>query len=368
MKILHVINSLLIGGAEKLLVDELPIMARQEHIELLVLNGKNSPFMEKIKKQGILINEINTWGGIYNPVNIFYLRKYIKQFDIIHVHLFPSQYWVSIAKFLFGGRAQIVTTEHSTSNKRFNHRWTTWIDGCIYKQYQYIFCISEGVRRAMEAHLNGKQNKALVVVPNGIDTKRFVSAEPISRKELNLTDKDVFILQVARFGEQKDQDCLIRALTYLPDNYVAVFAGDGDRLKVCQQLARQLNVINRCRFLGNRTDIPNLWSSADIGVMSSHWEGFGLSAVECMASGKPILVSDVEGLREVVGNGELCFPAGDAKSLAQKVRQLMANPDKYKALSEHCYQQAQKFDIHSTISLYLEYYKRIMQKSLNKEL
>jgi glycosyltransferase involved in cell wall biosynthesis len=362
MKILHVINSLQFGGAEKLLVDELPIMARQEHIELLVLNGKNSPFMEKIKKQGILIHEINTWGGIYNPVNIFYLRKYIKQFDIIHVHLFPSQYWVSIAKFLFGGRAQIVTTEHSTSNKRFNHRWTMMIDRCIYKQYQYIFCISEGVRRAMEAHLNGKQNKALAVVPNGIDTKRFVSAEPISRKELNLTDKDVFILQVARFGEQKDQDCLIRALTYLPDNYVAVFAGDGDRLKVCQQLASQLNVINRCRFLSNRTDIPNLWSSADIGVMSSHWEGFGLSAVECMASGKPILVSDVDGLREVVSNDELCFPVGDAKLLAKKIQQLIENPDKYKYLAEHCYQQAQKFDISMTVNHYLSYYYLLMKQ------
>ena len=362
MKILHIINSLLIGGAEKLLVDELPIMARQEHIELLVLNGKNSPFMEKMIKQGILIHEINTWGGIYNPVNIFYLRKYIKQFDIIHVHLFPSQYWVSIAKLLFGGRAQIVTTEHSTSNKRFNHRLTMMIDRCIYKQYKYIFCISEGVRRAMEAHLNGKQNKALVVVPNGIDTKRFLSAEPISRKELHLTDRDVFILQVARFGEQKDQDCLIRALTYLPNNYVAVFAGDGDRLKVCQQLACQLNVINRCRLLGNRTDISNLWASADIGVMSSHWEGFGLSAVECMAARKPILVSNVEGLSEVVGNEELCFTVGDAKSLAQKVRQLMANPDKYKALSEYCYLQAQKFDISKTVNHYLSYYHLLMKK------
>lgn len=363
MKILHVINNLQTGGAEKLLVDELPIMAKQEHIELLVLNGKNSPFMEELKNLGITIHEINAWGGIYNPVNIFFLRKYIQQFDIIHVHLFPSQYWVSLAKFLFGGRAQLVTTEHSTSNKRFNHTWATWADRCIYKQYRYIFCISDAVKEAMRKHLKGKQSHALIVVPNGIDTRQYSSAKPINRDQLHLTDKDVFILQVARFGEQKDQDCLIRALTLLPKNYIAVFAGDGKRLKTCQQLASQLKVRDQCRFIGSRTDIPSLWKATDIGVLSSHWEGFGLSAVECMAAGKPILVSDVDGLRNVVDNQELCFPVGDEKKLAHKIQKVIEMPIEYKDLADYCYQRALKFDIHSTISLYLEYYKRIMQIS-----
>lgn len=360
MKILHVINSLLIGGAEKLLVDELPIMAQQEHIELLVLNGGNSPFMEELKKQGITIHAINAWGGIYNPINIFYLRKYIKQFDIIHVHLFPSQYWVSIAEFLFGGSAQLVTTEHSTSNKRFNHTWTTWIDRCIYKPYQYIFCISDGVKKAIESHLH-RQDEAFVVVPNGIDTELYATAKPISRDQLHLSGKNIFILQVARFREQKDQDCLIRALTYLPDDYIAVFAGDGDRLQTCMNLAKQLNVNDRCRFLGSRTDIPHLWRSADIGVLSSHWEGFGLSAVECMAASKPIIVSDVEGLRDVVGNRELCFPKGDEKALAKKIQTIMDDPDAYKSLSDYCVRQAKKFDMNTTVHQYLSYYRSLIR-------
>ena len=364
MKILHVINSLQIGGAEKLLVDELPMMAQQEHIELLVLDGENSPFMEELRKEGITIHAINAWGGIYNPINIFYLRKYIKQFDIIHVHLFPSQYWVSIAKFLFGGNAQLVTTEHSTANKRFNHTWTTWMDKCIYKPYQYIFCISDGVKKAMEAHLH-RQDETLVVVPNGIDTELYATAKPISRDKLHLRDKDIFILQVARFGEQKDQDCLIRALTYLPNDYIAVFAGDGNRLPSCKNLAKQLNVSHRCRFLGSRTDIPQLWRSADIGVLSSHWEGFGLSAVECMAAGKPIIVSDVEGLRDVVGNRELCFPQGNEKALAKKIQAILNDPNTYHSLSNDCLVRAKKFDMSSTVHQYLSYYRSLTRKALH---
>ncbi len=362
MKILHVINSLLIGGAEKLLVDELPMMARQEHIELLVLDGTNSPFMGELRKQGITIHAINAWGGIYNPINIFYLKKYIKQFDIIHVHLFPSQYWVSIAKFLFRGGAQLVTTEHSTSNKRFNHTWTTWMDRCIYKPYQYIFCISDGVKKAMEAHLH-RQDEAIVVVPNGIDTEPYATAKPIPRDHLHLTGKDIFILQVAQFREQKDQDCLIRALTYLPEHYIAVFAGDGDRIRVCKNLANQLNVSNRCRFLGSRTDIPQLWRSADIGVLSSHWEGFGLSAVECMAAGKPVIVSDVEGLRDVVGNRELCFPQSDEKALAKKIQAIINDPNAYESLSDYCLRQAKKYDINTTVYQYLSYYRSLLRRA-----
>lgn len=68
-----------------------------------------------------------------------------------------------------------------------------------------------------------------------------------------------------------------------------------------------MGVADRTHFLGERSDIDDLWRIADIGVMSSHWEGFGLAAVEGMAHGKPVLASEVSGLADVVRYHELLF-------------------------------------------------------------
>lgn len=67
-----------------------------------------------------------------------------------------------------------------------------------------------------------------------------------------------------------------------------------------------------------REDIAQLWSIADLGVMSSHWEGFGLAAVEGMAYAKPVIASNVPGLAEVVGNKQLLFSPNDEHELAVK--------------------------------------------------
>jgi glycosyltransferase involved in cell wall biosynthesis len=103
--------------------------------------------------------------------------------------------------------------------------------------------------------------------------------------------------------------------------------------------------------------VPELLKTSDIIVLSSHWEGFGLAAVEGMAAGKPTVASDVDGLREVVQGAGVLFPHGDAQALAQIIQQLQVDPTYYHDVAIRCYQRAQQFDIMRMVEKYEKVYE-----------
>ncbi|MFK2262959.1 hypothetical protein ACIXK3_10570 [Bacteroides fragilis] len=97
MKILHVISSLEVGGAQRLLSDLLPLVAKENLVSLLVFKNTDTIFEQYIKEKGIIINSLNV-NCIYNPwifVRLFFI---VRKFDIIHIHLFPSLYWGALVQ------------------------------------------------------------------------------------------------------------------------------------------------------------------------------------------------------------------------------------------------------------------------------
>lgn len=120
MKILHVIDNMSMGGAQSLLVEMLPVQ-KQMGNEVLVLELKASEdrtLANKLQKSGIEVRALAAIRTERNVKNIFELIPYIKQYEIVHVHLFPANYWVAFAKILSFSNTPIITTEHSTNNKR----------------------------------------------------------------------------------------------------------------------------------------------------------------------------------------------------------------------------------------------------------
>lgn len=164
------------------------------------------------------------------------------------------------------------------------------------------------------------------------------------------------IVQIAGFRPQKDQDTVIRSLALLPENYEVYFVGDGERKKECELLATSLNLSSRIHFLGVCNNISQILSEMDVLVMSSHWEGFGLAAVEGMAAGKPVIASDVDGLREVVKGYGVLFPAGDAHALAKEISYIGENRELYQSVAKRCSQRARDFDISKMIDGYYKIY------------
>ncbi len=351
MRVLHVITSLGTGGAEKLMVELLPqLRAMGNEVELLLFNGARTPFYEQAEAQGITIHSLSVSGNVYSPKLIFKLLKFIRHYDIIHTHNTACQFFVPIAKCLTLGGAKLVTTEHNTYNRR-RGKWIYRLpDKWMYTQYKKIICISDQTRANLETHI-GKSDR-IVTIYNGVDTSLYISPINDIRNKRHFT-----ITMIAAFREQKDQDTLIRAMEYLPENYSLQIVGDGERRPILEKLAHGMKNVE---FLGIRTDIPNILKSADIVVLSSHWEGFGLSVVEGMATGVPTIVSNVPGLADIVNGAGILFPEGNHMALATAIRSLCENPDKYREVAEKCQARAKEFDISKMAKAYNSVYQEII--------
>jgi len=360
LKILHVINTLNVGGAEKLLVDAMPLYKEKENVECLLLNGNETPFYKKIKEQGSVIHFLcmGNVNKIYNPFLTFRLIPYLKRYDIVHVHLFPSLYWVAMAKWLSHNKSHFIFTDHSSFNKRRKNRIFRFLDKFIYSQYEFIVSNSEETEINIKKHLlPGKYN--FKQINNGVDLHSF--SHLFSIGTLNMYN-DINVVQVANFRPAKDHNTLIRAFKYLPINVKLILVGDGETRFKYEMLVKELHLSERVSFLGSRSDIPNIWKNAHIGVLSSHWEGFGLVAVEAMASGKPFIASDVPGLRHIVDGAGLLFEKGNEKDLAKKIMSLVNDDEFYKRVSQQCFERAKMYDINTMVEKYLELYHEVLNK------
>lgn len=347
MRILHVITSLEIGGAQRLLADLLPLQAASDDVSLLVYERVYNDFEKILKQSGIKILCLDEH-NFHNPGIISRLRKIFKDYDIVHAHLFPTIYWASLAAR--GLRVKLVYTEHSTSNSRRNKWYFRFIERFMYGRYNKIISISQQTYDALTSWL-GQYDERFIVINNGVDIKKFASVKvPVIPKSL---------IMVSRFASSKDQETVIRAMEYIDNDASLRFVGDGENRKHCEALAKDLCLSDRIQFLGSRSDVPELVASSYIGIQSSNWEGFGLTAVEMMAAGKPIIASNVDGLKQIVdGAGEI-FNVGNTSELAAKVNLLLDDKEYYLAMSDRCRQRAQEYDIRVMSDNYIKLYKTL---------
>lgn len=363
MRILHIITSLRTGGAEKMVADLLPCLKKQgEEVSLLLMDGTRTPLYEDLEKSGIAIDTLSIgWRAMRNPLLIFKLIRFLrkKHFDLVHTHNTSCQLMAAAAS-LFIPRI-LITTEHNTTNKRRACKAYKPIDRWMYSRYHRIACVGKETESALLSYLPELDGKTITLV-NGINLDRYYKASSSSV----LSNVPGFkILMVAAFRAQKDHASLIRALGLLPDTYHLFLAGgsetpeDEKTLRTCKQLTRILNIDNRVSFLGVREDVPNLLAACDVAVLSSHYEGFGLSAVEAMASGKVLIASNVKSLDSVVGGAGLLFPPGDADKLAALIRYVCENPDLAREIGERCRKRATQYDIAETARKYRQLYETI---------
>lgn len=152
MKLLHVISSLEIGGAQRLLSDLIPLQKQQGlDVSLLVLKDEETDFTRIIREADIPIISLNVEGGkvgFRNPFLSLKIRNIIKNFDIVHAHLVHALYLCSLAAR--GLNVKLVYTEHSTSNNRRGKGFMRPIEKFIYGRYSKIVSISQQTQDALQ--------------------------------------------------------------------------------------------------------------------------------------------------------------------------------------------------------------------------
>lgn len=358
LKVLHVITSLRTGGAERLMVDLLPrLRERGLVVELAVLDGTQTDFYSALEALGIRIHMLGMGvRAMHSPRCVPALRRLMRQFDVIHTHNTPCQFFVAIASVGMKQAPKLVTTEHSTMNRRRNSFLFRLLDKWMYGRYNKIIGVSDSTTLSLLNYLHGFQQS--ITINNGIAVDAFLHATA-AQDIMEAFGQNKRLVMSAAFRYPKDHETVIRALHLLPNNYHLLLAGDGERRTMVEDFVEKELLSQRVHFLGNRNDVANVLKAADVIVMSSRYEGLSLSSLEGLASGRPVVASDVPGLREIVGDAGLLFPQGDAQALAKTILDLEENATLCQQTIEKGLQLALQYDISTMIEAYWQVYQNL---------
>jgi glycosyltransferase involved in cell wall biosynthesis len=174
------------------------------------------------------------------------------------------------------------------------------------------------------------------VVRNGVDIGRFdpavLPAPRDARRKLGVRGEARLVVCVGRLCRQKGQDLLLRAWprvrAALPDAELALVGDGPDR----EELERQAEGLPGVRFAGAVPDPRDWYAAADLVVQPSRWEGMALAPLEAMACARPVLLTDVPGARECLGESELPLAVGDIVELASGISHMLADLDRCRRL------------------------------------
>lgn len=351
MKILHFIWSMGVGGAESMLVDIVNNQVEIHEVYLLIGNCIESDSIISNISKKVKILRLNRAPGSRNPYYLLKLNWLIHRLspDILHTH---SE---NLIKALWCKKIKKVVTIHdslSDLNKSL-------------LEYDSIVAISNAVKNDIVFKL---PKATPLVIYNGIDFKQI---KPIKKMKTGKFK----IVQIGRlFHQQKGQDVLLRAIDYLCHHYNFTdfhvdFIGDGTSFEYLSKMAADLHISEFCRFLGRqtRTQIYSSLCEYDLLVQPSNLEGFGLTIVEGMASGLPVLVSDIDGPMEIIQGGKYgyFFHVGNYVDCADKLFEIARDKrDGTLPSTDRSYRFAEdNFNIVGTSSRYIETYESLLRCS-----
>jgi glycosyltransferase involved in cell wall biosynthesis len=355
MNILYIIGEMGYGGAE-LLTSQLAIRMTDKgcRVVIAVLGFCEPEVVAATEDAGVRIVRFNI--RLLSPANVWRIIKLVKndQFDVVHVHLFPALYWGAIARIFCDNGSRWIYTEHSTSNRRRQYTILKLFERLVYRAYDEIVCISYAAQRELLRWLPCLDKT--IVVESGIDLKRFRQATPISRASLGFTESDMMILMVGAFRTEKNQAALVSAMRFLPKEYKLVLAGDGPELEKVKKLASTLNLTTRVSFIGAVRNVERLMKSADVYVLPSLFEGFGLSAVEAAAVGLPVVYANVPGLADLFAGFGIPVDPRKPESIARGILLAMSGKDGNHGFAEKSIAVAAHFDFERTLMNYRRIY------------
>jgi magnesium-protoporphyrin IX monomethyl ester (oxidative) cyclase len=339
IKILHIIETLSKGGAEKRLFYDLRHIDtnRFSHIVCYIFEGDY--FRDEILKLGIPVYNLNLIRNRQFTKAIFGLWKIIKREkpDIIHTQLFAADiYGRIIGKFF---RIPVISSIQSSvydSGLEYFHSFKRrWLDSFTSRLCNKRFiAVSDFVKAAAVKSL-GIQEKKITVIHNYIDTEEFniVNCDRLKKRvALGFDEQDVLLIMVGKLNPPKGQMYLLHAMKqiieYSPLTKLLI-VGDGPSREELLRIRDELNLGSFVFFLGKRNDVKELLCASDIFVFSSLSEGFPVALIEAMALGKPSIAFNVGPMPELVIHNEtgLLVEPKNIRALSEAVLNLINNPE-----------------------------------------
>ena len=291
------------------------------------------------------------------------------QVDLLHVHYaIPHASAAYMAKQILaeeGIHIPFITTLHGTDitlvgkDKTYAPVVTFSIN-----QSDAITAVSHNLRE--ETLSNFAITKDISVIHNFVDTQRFAKHPIDAFKKVIAPNEEKIVLHASNFRKVKRIADVIHTFNKIQQEIPSklLLVGDGPERPAAEELCRSLGIFENTRFVGKQQDMEDIYAIADLFLLPSEYESFGLSALEAMAAGTPVIATNTGGIPEVVTHGINGFLSeiGDVESMSRQAISLLSNPALLQQYSNAAKEQAIKFDIVNIVPQYEKLYAEVLAK------
>lgn len=296
------------------------------------------------------------------------------KYDIVHVHTpvaaFVTRY--ALRNYRKSGKTKVIYTAHGfhfhSGGTALKNTAFLGLEKIAGNWTDYLVTINREDEEAAKLHNLISQERVRYTPGIGVDLDYYSShttslsqVEKV-RQELNLRTDTKLFLSVAEFIPRKHPQDILRAFASVnPPDACLAFAGDGDLLEEMQQLANQLGIKEKVRFLGHRNDIPTLMRAAFATILASEQEGLPRSVMESLSLETPVIGSDIRGTRDLISSEcGILFPVGNAVKLADAIKYLLNHPQSASIMGKRGREHMNNFNLPHIIKLHESLYNEAL--------
>lgn len=210
--------------------------------------------------------------------------------------------------------------------------------------------------------------KPIEVIYNFVDVERFQRKPIDAFRKVIAPNGERILLHASNFRKIKRVQDVVHIFHEVQQQIPSklLFVGDGPERATAEQLCRELNLCEDIRFVGKQEQMEDILAIADLFLLTSEYESFGLAALEAMAAGVPVISTNAGGLTEINVQGVTGYlgNVGDVITMSKQAISVLKDDDTLQQFKEAAAQHAQKFDIHNIVPLYEELYERFLEKAM----
>lgn len=364
LRVCQLITELAPGGAERCLF-ELSRRLDENLFDVQVIGLRDGEVADWLRDAAVEVTVLGM-GRKWDLLKLAGLAGLLRRrrIDILHTHLFHADLAGRPAACLAAVPCLVHTVHVAEGRFRpWHFAYGRFLGGCCDR----IVCVSSAVRD-YHARRSGLPRWRYTVIPNGIEVESFARHQASRRRlrgQWGIGRGDVLMAFVGRLDRQKGIDTLLSVMSHLCARGEAVnlvIAGDGPQRFSVQNFMEHGPGGDRTRWLGFVKDVRAVLSAADILVMPSRWEGFGLAAAEAMAAGLPVVATRVPGLAQLVLDGRTGFliDRGDVVGLCEAIERLAGDSALRRKLGRAGRKRvAEDFDIDDNVAAHQALYAEV---------
>jgi len=231
-------------------------------------------------------------------------------------------------------------------------------------QSDAITAVSQNLKD--ETFRNFRIEKPIHVIHNFVDVTRFQRKPIDAFRKVIAPNNERILLHASNFRKVKRVQDVVRIFAHVLREIPAklLFVGDGPERATAEDLSRQLGVCDEIRFVGKQEQMEDILAIADLFLLTSEYESFGLAALEAMAAGVPVISTNAGGLGEIMVDGKTGYMGdiGDIDTMSRRAVEILSDDDRLLQFKQNAARHAQDFDIHYVIPKYEQLYDDVLRR------